>query len=453
MIAKRPSLTVQLLAGIGVPFLIVIAMIGVIAYLSAQDEISEVYDSQMITSAQQLWIIARGKDDSANMLIGRNDPHLDAGDQAALDDYARWRAFRVWGDGHLVLRSGGGPDGLTPGMPKGFSTVKTSSGDWRVFTFQAPENDMIVMVGESLAARREVSRRVVWGVCLPLLLVFPVILLMVWLGIRFGLKDLTHFAADIRRRSPDDLSRIGNDALPVEIAPVAESVNQLLDKLERSLAQERLFTDNAAHELRTPLAALVVQTDVIRNARTDAERLPLLEDLSQGVGRASRLLDQLLVLARIRHTPAPPAPVNLYQAAGDIIRDIYPRAHARSIELSLTGDETATILSNRPLLALLIGNLVDNAVKYAPDNSAVELSVRIEARDAILTIRDHGPGIPPDEREQVFARFYRLKGRNESGSGLGLAIVRTLGEILAADIALFTPDNGEGLGVNVRFKL
>ena len=450
---KRPSLTLQLLAGIGVPFLIVIALIGIIAYLSAQDEISEVYDSQLISSAQQLWIIAHGKDDSASMLIDRNDPHLNASDQAALDDYARWRAFRVWSDGHLVLRSGGGPDGLTSDLPKGFSTVKTPSGNWRVFTFQAPENDMIVMVGESLAARREVSGRIVWGVCLPLLLVFPVIILMVWLGIRFGLKDLTHFAADIRRRSPDDLSRVSNDTLPIEIAPVAESVNQLLDKLERSLAQERLFTDNAAHELRTPLAALVVQADIIRNARTDAERLPMLDDLSQGVGRASRLLDQLLVLARIRHTPVKPAPINLYQAAGDVIRDIYPRAQAKSIELSLTGDENATILSNRPLLALLIGNLVDNAVKYAPDNSAVELSILMEDQGVILTIRDHGPGIPASEREQVFARFYRLKDRNESGSGLGLAIVRTLGEILEADITLFTPGDGRGLGVNIRFKL
>ena len=452
MTKKRPSLTLQLLAGIGVPFLIVISLIGVIAYLSAEDEISEVYDSQLISSAQQLAIIAQRDDDPADAPIGLNDPHLRTKDRAALDEYARWRIFRVWREGHVALESDNGPSGLTDALPPGFSTVKTPSGDWRAFTLLAPENHMVVVVGESLAARREVSVRVVWGVCLPLLLVLPIIVLMVWFGIRFGLKDLTRFAADVRRRSPDHLSRIANDALPMEIAPVAESVNQLLDKLERSLAQERLFTDNAAHELRTPLAALSVQADVLRNATSETERGPILEELSQGVSRTSRLLDQLLVLARIRHTPVQSIPVNLYQAAGSVIRDLYPRAQAKAIELSLSGDEDTLIQSSRPLLALLLGNLVDNAVKYSSDGSAVELTVATENEQPCLIVRDYGPGIPESERAQVFARFYRLKGRNESGSGLGLAIVQALGELLHVDISLFTPDDGQGLGVKVAFK-
>ncbi len=448
---KRRSLTLQLLAGIGVPFLIVIALIGGIAYLSALDEISEVYDSQMITSAQQLAIIAQSDDDAADVLVGRVDPHLNAGDQHALDDYARWRIFRVWRDGKLVLGSDGGPV-MPAASPKGFSTVHTPKGQWRVFTFVVPERRLTVVIGESLRARSVVSRRVVWGVCLPLLLVLPVIVLMVWLGIRFGLKDLRRFAGDIGQRSSDDLSHVGNEALPIELAPVASSVNQLLDKLKRSLAQERLFTDNAAHELRTPLAALVVQTDVLRNAQSDAERRSMLEELSQGVSRASRLLDQLLVLARIRHTPVQPTPLNLYDAASDTIREFYPRAQARDIEFSLSGDEAVTVASNRPLLALLVGNVVDNAIKYSPPGSAVELSVTQHSGQPLLIVRDHGPGIPESERTQVFARFYRLKGRAESGSGLGLAIVQTLGELLGADISLFTPDDGKGLGVRVAFR-
>jgi two-component system sensor histidine kinase QseC len=450
--AKRPSLTLQLMAGIGLPFLIVIGLIGAIAYFTAKDEITEIYDSQMITSAQQLSLIAGRDEDPSGAVIERKDHHLSDKDQAALNDYARWRTFRVWRHGQLVLESDGNPVGLTNTLSTGFSTLQGRNHTWRVFTYRTPETGLTVAVGESLEARHIVSMRVVWGVCVPLLFVLPLIILMVWLGIRFGLSDLTRFAGDVRRRSPDDMSRISSDALPVEIAPVAESVNHLMEKLERSLSQERLFTDNAAHELRTPLAALTVQADVLRNARTDAERQPMLDELSHGVERTARLLDQLLVLARIRHTPVQVSALNMYQAASEVIRDIYGKAHARSIELSLTGDENATVLSSRPLLTLLIGNLVNNAVKYAPDNSVVELSVLMEDQGAILTIRDHGPGIPLSEREQVFARFYRLKGRNESGSGLGLAIVRTLGELLAADIMLFTPDDGQGLGVNIRFN-
>ncbi|WP_081714558.1 ATP-binding protein [Asticcacaulis sp. AC466] len=450
---RRPSLTLQLLVGIAAPFLMVIGLIGIIAYLSAQDEISEVYDSQLISAAQQLAIIARNDGSAGDMRIRRYDPHLATGDQAALDDYARWRTYRVWRKGQLLLASEGGPSGLTPHLPTGFSQLKTAAGGWRIFTFRAPESDLTVAVTESLAARREVSIRVVWGLCLPLLLVLPIILLMVWLGIRFGLKDLTRFAADVRRRSPDDLSRVDHDTLPAEIAPVAESVNQVLDKLERSLAQERLFTDNAAHELRTPLAALVVQMDVLRNATNDAEREPMLDDLSQGVNRAARLLDQLLILARVRHTPVQPVPVNLYQAAGDVIRDHYAKAKAKTIELSLNGDEEASPLSNRPLLAILIGNLVDNAIKYAPNGSSIELTVAATPEGASLVVCDQGPGIPENERTQVFTRFYRLKGRTESGSGLGLAIVKTLGDLLGANIVLFTPAGGVGLGVKVEFTI
>lgn len=451
--ARRPSLTLQLMAGIALPFLLVIALIGAIAYLTAKDEISEVYDSQMITSAQQLSLIAGRGDEENGALVTRKDLRLSSENQAALDDYARWRTFRAWRDDQLVLIYDGGPAILSASPVTGFSLLKTENGPWRIFTYRVPENNIVVVVGESLDARRVISMRIVWGVCLPLLLVLPVIVLMVWLGIRFGLKDLTHFAADVRRRSPDDLSHVGHEGLPIEIAPVADSVNQLLDKLERSRAQERLFTDNAAHELLTPLAALVVQTDVIRNATTDSERSAMLEDLSQGVDRASRLLDQLLVLARIRHTPFQPLPVNLYGAASDVIRDVYVRAQARSIELSLRGDEVATIPSNRPMLALLIGNLVDNAIKYAPEGSEVELSVTHFSQGPALIVRDHGPGIPESEREHVFARFYRLKGRNESGSGLGLAIVQTLGEILDAEVTLFTPEEGTGLSVRVQFTV
>lgn len=448
---KRPSLTVQILMGVAIPFLIVTALIGLIAYVSAQDEISEVYDSQLITSAQELYRLARADDDPQTLRFGAHDLGLDKEDQEALDEYASWRSFRVWKGGREIISSDNAPSSA-PAPAAGFSVRRAEGDQWRVFTLREPRDGLVVEVSEKLKARREVSGRIVWGVSLPLLLVLPIVALAVWLGIRWGLRDLRGFATAVRQRSFDDLSRLPADGTPHELTPLSESLNHLLGKLERSLAQERLFTDNAAHELRTPLAALGVQVAVARNAETADERDAMLDDVGHGVERTSRLLDQLLTLARIRHIPADNQPVNLYQAAGEALQSAYAKAHAKSIELSLTGSEDTVIRVRRPLLDLLIGNLLDNAIKYSPSGGEVAFSVTRADGASILTLRDHGPGIDPAEREQVFARFYRVKGNTAPGSGLGLSIVRSICEIIGADIRLFTPSDNEGLGVELRFK-
>jgi two-component system sensor histidine kinase QseC len=449
---RRPSLTLQILLGVAVPFLIVTALIGFIAYASALDEISEVYDSQLITTSQELWQLARSDDDLETISVGAHDLGLDREDQHALDDYARWRSFRVWRQGQLVIASDNAPALSVPVGAKGFRDDERNGAKWRIFTLIEPRDNIVVEVSEKLRARREVSERVVWGVSLPLLLILPIIGLAVWFGIRWGLRDLRGFATAVRQRSFDDLSRIPTDRTPRELAPLSESLNHLLGKLERSLAQERLFTDNAAHELRTPLAALGVQVAVARNAKTPDERDAMLDDLGHGVERSSRLLDQLLTLARIRHIPADSQPVNLYQAASETIQAAYAKARTKSVELSLSGAEDAVISVRRPLLDLLIGNLVDNAIKYSPAGGEVAVTIAKAQGIYILTLRDHGPGIPSSERENVFTRFYRVKGNTEPGSGLGLSIVRSISEILAVDIRLFTPADNEGLGVELRFK-
>ncbi|ESQ89403.1 hypothetical protein ABAC460_12900 [Asticcacaulis sp. AC460] len=447
---RRPSLTLQILLGVGIPFIVVTALIGVIAYVSAQDEVSEVYDSQLITTAQELWHLARANDDLAALRVGTHDLGLDAEDRAALDEYAKWRSFRVWKGGRLVIESDNAPAGA-PVAGKGFRDTKRGHDAWRVFTLRVPADGVVVEVSEMLHARREVSERIVWGVSLPLLLILPIIALAVWLGIRWGLRDLLGFAAAVRKRSSDDLSLIDGKAIPSELAPLSDSINHLLAKLDRSIAQERLFTDNAAHELRTPLAALGVQVDVVRNVRTSRDRNAMLEDLSQGVHRTSRLLDQLLTLARIRHVQADAAPVNLYDAAREVLAEVYPKALAKGIELGLSGDEATAIVAAKPLLALLVGNLLDNAIKYSPPGAQVDVTVSLMDSRARLTVRDHGPGIAEVEREHVFGRFYRIKGTTQPGSGLGLSIVRSICDILGAEIRLFTPQDGEGLGVEIRF--
>ncbi len=450
---RRPSLTLQVLAGVGVPFLVVTCMIGMLAWFSAEDEISEVYDAQLMNSAVQLWTMAKTSNTPTIPHLDRNELGLNADDQGDLEEYAHGRTYRVWKDGHIDMASENAPPASEPPLPKGLHTVGTGRHRWRTFTLIGSQSNIIVEVRERFHARHEVSDRIVWDLLWPLLMILPVIGLAVWLGIRWGLKDLRGFAHAVHERSPNDLSRLDESEVPGEIMPLSESINSLLGKLETSLAQERLFTDNAAHELRTPLAALIIQVDVAQNARTVKERRDTLNELSLGVHRASRLLDQLLTLARLHHTPENASAVHLYGIASDVLKDAYPKANARKIELALAGDEAAVVKAQPALLMLLIGNLVDNAIKYSPDGGQVGIHIECDGTEAVLTLTDQGPGIPEVERDRVFNRFYRIRGNTLPGSGLGLSIVRGIAEILDARVTLFTPQGGRGLGVEVRLKL
>ncbi len=447
----RPSLTTQILKGIALPFLLVTVLIGVIAWFNASAEISEIYDSNLTTTAQELWLLAHADSGSGRINVDPRAMHMTPDDQDALDDYARWRRFRVWKGHALLLASDNSPPPDSGRYPRGFTTIRLKDETWRVYTMRSPGDDTTVEVSEKFGARSEVSSRVVWGVALPLLFVLPVIGLLVWLGVRWGLRDLRAFAAGVEARTPEDLSPIG-EAVPAELTPLSRAVNQLLAKLQGSLAQERLFTDNAAHELRTPLAALGVQAEVVRNAAPGPERDRLLEALSEGVQRTSALLDQLLTLARLRHANAGAVAVTLEEVVADAIRAAYPKARDRGIELSLSGEANVTFKTRKAMVDLLLGNLLDNAIKYAPEGSSVDVAIDITDGHPTVIVRDHGPGIPEAEREAVFKRFYRGKGRCEPGSGLGLAIVRTICDLLPADIALDTPDSGPGLSVKVRFR-
>jgi signal transduction histidine kinase len=450
---KRASLTLQILMGVAVPFVLVTLLIGAIAYFSADDEISEVYDSQMISSAQQLWKLARTEEDPQRLQFSDNDMGLSHEDEAALDEYSSWRSFRVWRKGQLVMISDTAPSVTAPIGKSGFTTVRRKDDTWRVFTYRRPSDQIVVEVSERMQAREEISRRIVWGVSLPLLMVLPVIILAVWLGIRWGLRDLRGFAHQLRRRSPQDLRPMEADGLPTELAPLPESMNHLLNQLSLSREQERLFTDNAAHELRTPLAALIVQAEVARNAKSETERVRSLDALLGGARRAGRLLDQLLTLTRITHASAEIAPLNVHDIVRETLGDLYVKARVRRVDLILTGDKDAIITANPALLRILFGNLVDNAIKYTPNETRIEAHIARTDHCVRFSLRDHGPGITEAERDKVFGRFYRVKGNPHTGSGLGLAIVRTICDLLKAKISLETPSEGQGLRVELIFPI
>ena len=435
---RRP-LHVELLIGIGGPLALVIALIGVIAFVSARDEINEVYDSQLITSASELWLLSQSAGNEATV-TGQG---LAAADRAAFDDYARWRSFRVWREGRLVLASDNAVRSVP--LPAGFHTVTTEGGIWRVYTRVLPEGRGVVEVREKLRARDEVVRRVLYGLLLPLLLALPVSAFVIWRGSRWGLRGLDHFARDVSQRTPGDLSPVLARDLPRDLMPLADALNTLLAKLSLAAKQERLFTDNAAHELRTPLAALSLQAEVIAGARTTAERKQAVGALAKGVHRASRLLDQLLTLARVRQATDQDETCDVDRVLTDVITDVASLAVGKDMTIEVRGTGAGVVRCQPVLLFLMLRNLLDNAIKYTPPASVI----RIETGPGVITLIDQGPGIPSQDRADVFRPFHRLDAA-KPGSGLGLAIVRTIADSLGAEVELFTPPGNIGLGVNIR---
>ena len=428
---------------IGLPVAAIVMVIAGLGFLGATSEIDEVYDSQLAISAQSL-VRAAQSQGAVLSVSGAPSVAADGEAQDGIDEYARWHSFRVWRNSRIVLASPNAPAGAP--RPAGYASVTNEGDIWRVYTLD--QGDYVVETREDTDARNEEVAKILGSLIWPLVLLLPVIAAILWFGIRWGLSGLRGFATAVGERSSDDLSRI-DAAVPGELTPVVDAVNGLLAKLDDSLDQERAFTDNAAHELRTPLAVIKAQAEVVAGARNTAERDSAVAELGLGVSRAVRLLEQLLTLARLHHLPAQHTDITLMAQAREAIKDVYADVARKAIDLRLAGDEGAIARADPELLHLILRNILENAAKYAPEASAIDMVVATNA----IVVRDRGPGIAEAERDKVFTRFYRVHGSLETGSGLGLSIVRTAAEQLGCDIHLFTPDDGQGLGVRIVFPV
>jgi two-component system OmpR family sensor kinase len=230
-------------------------------------------------------------------------------------------------------------------------------------------------------------------------------------------------------------------------------LNGLLSRLREAIETQKRFTADAAHELRSPLTALQLQIQLLERAQSSEERIDALEQLKAGTRRASRLVEQLLTMARLEPEAAqqPLAAVELDRLAAGVLADFEPLAAAKGVELRLGRVEPASTRAQEPALRTLAANLLDNAIRYTPSGGGVTLDAFTQAGRAVLEVRDTGPGIPAGERERVFDRFCRLPGSGTQGSGLGLAIVKRIADAHGARVELGDGDGGRGLRVTVRF--
>jgi signal transduction histidine kinase len=296
--------------------------------------------------------------------------------------------------------------------------------------------------------RRELIAGIAGRLTAPLIFGLPLMGFWIWLATWRGLKPLDAVAREIAARQPEKLEPVTPASAPSEVRPLVEAINGLFVRVEHALESERRFTADAAHELRTPLAALAAQAQVVQRARDAGERDHAIEQLIASTRRASRLVDQLLTLARLDpDNAAVSETVSLDRLAENVCAAHGAEAMEKNIALELDA-VSATIAGNADMLRILLRNLIDNAIRYTSAGGRVTVAVA----PGILSVTDTGPGIPAAEHERVFNRFHRLAGQDTEGSGLGLSIVARIAERHGASVELGTGENGKGLRVTVRFS-
>ncbi|MGZ5848692.1 MAG: sensor histidine kinase, partial [Ramlibacter sp.] len=326
---------------------------------------------------------------------------------------------------------------------------------------------VLVQVAETREKRSVLATEIIKGVMLPQFVILPLAVLLVWLALVRGIKPLSQLEERIRARKPDDLSPLDEKTVPLEVAPLVSSVNDLLTRLKDSIATQKRFLADAAHQLKTPLAGLRMQADLAQREGANADELKQsLKQIGRSSMRAMHTVNQLLALARAETSgkTLPRHPCDLAQLTREVVQDLLPRALDRRVDLgyegALPGAPGVRIQGNPTLLKELIRNLLDNAINYTPSSDAQPAVVTARVlpdpigRVVVLQVEDSGPGIPEGERELVFQPFYRSLGTNVDGSGLGLPIVLEIARQHGAEIHIEDAHPGHvppGARVALRF--
>jgi two-component system, OmpR family, sensor histidine kinase QseC len=390
-----------------------------------RNELDELLDAHLAQAAALLVVQQSGE------IEHDDDRTVDA---PSLHRYAPRAVFQVFHEGQLVMRSADAPqrplvaEGATAGT--GFTTVMANGVGWRVFSTRGGENDVQVFVGERLDAREHIVRVALWGTLWPLALALPLLALLAWWAIRRGLKPLRSLGEQLGARTTNTLQPVGLADPPAEVAPLVQALNSLFSRIESMLQSERRFTADAAHELRTPIAAIRTQAQVALAEADDARRRHALRATLEGCDRAARLIDQLLTLSRLEAgTEMPMRPVDLSAVARQVVSDLVPRALRKQQDLGLEAHSACTIDGDEMLLGVLLRNLIDNAVRYCPAGARINVTTAVQNGQAVLAVDDSGPGLSDQEIARLGQRFARGAGHEESGSGLGWSIVRRIAQV------------------------
>ncbi|MGZ5201728.1 MAG: ATP-binding protein [Telluria sp.] len=334
----------------------------------------------------------------------------------------------------------------------GFSNVRANGTIYRVFSIQT--NNQTVQVAQDLSVRSNMARNLALRTLGPIAVMMPILMLVVWWVVSGSLEPVERVRSQLASRQADDLSAVSESGLPDEVQPLVRELNLLFGRVRTAFDAQQNFVGDAAHELRTPLAALKLQAQSLDRADSPEARKVAVARIMAGIERATRLVEQLLVLARQEASAAggtSAQPVQLDGLARRAVADMVSVAQAKGVDLGLQQSDAATVQGQPEALNILVRNLVDNAIKYTPGGGTVDVSVRAAPGGPVLSVEDSGPGIPPEERERVVDRFYRIAGSEAQGSGLGLAIIKSIAERHGARLELGQSERLGGLSASVTF--
>ena len=335
----------------------------------------------------------------------------------------------------------------------GFSNVNANGTTYRIFSVQT--RNQTVQVAQDMAVRRKIAGNLAFRTVGPIAVMMPILMLVVWWVVTGSLEPVARVRKQVAARQADDLSPVSEAGLPDEVRPLVHELNALFGRVKTAFDAQQHFVADAAHELRTPLAALKLQALSLERADTPEARQVAVGRLTAGIERATRLVEQLLVLARQEASAAAGVKVQsvaLADLARRTLGDMAAAAQARSIDLGLERADEVNVAGQPDALAILMRNLVDNAVKYTPEGGTVDVEVRaLDGGGALLSVEDSGPGIAAEERERVFDRFYRVAGSEAGGSGIGMAIVKAIADRHGATLELDKSLRLGGLCVKVIF--
>lgn len=445
MIARPLSLRVRLIGLTLLAVGAVWAVTAVFTYREARHEVDELLDAHLAQAAAIL--VARSLHELHEEEVLQTP---------LLHHYASKVAFQAYtAQGQLRLASANAPQAPLGGNAPGFAEREIEGRRWRVFSTPAANGALMIHVGEIDAAREDVAHELIMHFLQPLLLALPLLTLLLAFAVRRALMPLNDVTRELAKRAAGNLTPLSPAAIPGEIAPLVSRMNELFAGITRALENERRFTADAAHELRTPLAALKAQAQVAQAAMDGGERQRALAQLVAGCDRATRLVEQMLTLARLdATTPQELQPVALRPLAEEVLSTLAGESIARNCELVLTTGE-ASVRGNATLLRALLRNLVANALAHGAP-ARIEVAIAATENGTLLSVADDGRGLPETGRAQLGQRFHRIASADFSapaGSGLGLSIVRRIAELHGARVEFHPGLDGRGLGVRIYFPV
>lgn len=415
-------------------------------YRRAMQEADELLDAQLAQHAQIMLSLAHeGENDEVTLPDIEGHPY-----QSKL-------MFQIWkmdDAPRLILRSPEAPHQWPEGVKAfGYSEASLAGHAWRFFVAMGPD-EHVVLAAHDLHIHEKLAREMALSNMEPYFLVVPILAVLLLLAIRHGLKPLRVLAADLSGRDPGQLDEVPEAGLPRELRPPIRAMNQLFGRIRMAMDNERRFTSDAAHELRTPISALRAQLQVAERTPDPEERQAAIAKALRGTNRMTHLVAQLLALARLETESAGDklsAKVNLSDLLQDVVVGLSTQSEAKGIQLQSNIERDRVLAGDSELLRVLLRNLIDNAIRYVPDGGKVRVSLALEIRRMALTVEDNGPGVAMEERDKLGLRFHRFGTQTVEGVGLGLSIVRRIAELHGAELAFGEGLEGKGLGVRVSF--